>query len=88
MGCLGGLFGGGLFARLFRLVRCSFGGALCRHLKVQGAHGGQGDGDALLKTVHGLFVGPHGLVVDSTGAAKGSVVAVQHLFVGTGALGR
>ncbi len=41
------------------LVLCCLAGALCGHLKVQGAHGRQGNGDALLKAVQRLFVGAH-----------------------------
>lgn len=43
------------FSRLIGLVRCGLAGALGGHFKIQGAHGRQGDGDALLKPVHRLL---------------------------------
>ncbi len=65
------------FSRLIGLVRCGLAGALGGHFKIQGAHGRQGDRDALLKPVHRLFVGAHGLVVDCAGTAELCIVAVQ-----------
>ena len=85
LGGAGGFLCGRLLC-LFRglVLRFLAGGALCRHLKIEGAHGRQGDGDALLKAVQRLLLGANRLVMDSTGAAEFRIITVQDLFISTG----
>ena len=84
LGGLRGLLGCGLFGLGLSLVLRRLAGALGRHLKVEHAHGGQRDGDALLEAVERLLLGADSLVVDAAGAAERLVVAVQDLLVGAG----
>ncbi len=58
---LGSLLGRSLFRVL---LLGGLAGALCRHLEVEHAHGGQRDGDALLEAVERLLLGADSLVVD------------------------